>query len=142
MAKAQAQMYDMFGYMWNNRETIRDTREIGDKLPGEVIQVWRGSAKHIATHFGLSMSMTYKILRFLATCGCVEMVRHGGAGTNSIYKLIRQPTIDEYENLKERSHMTGRTEPVTQIQKVQDSVNRIHSIVVSLEDRVKRLETR
>jgi len=140
ISKAQQQMVDVYAFMWRRKEVTKDMRQIGDNLPGQTITVWRGSAKTLSENLEISLPSIYKLVRLLSICGCIEMVRHGGVNTLSTYSLKRPPNDNEYELLKERNDMTGRTERVTPAQRAEDGINRLHTLYNALEVRVRRLE--
>lgn len=119
----------VYGYMYNNRT------DDGRKT------FWRGYGKEIAEAEKLQLSLVYQAIGKLVTLGSIKKLRHGAKDSPSIYQILKAPDGKQYEDLKDRSLMTGRLEMPSQWSRVQDSINRLNRRMNDFERRLERLET-
>lgn len=106
----------------------------------ETVSIWRGFVREIAEALELPKHSVDEAIRNLCYVESIRRIYKGSHGHPSIFYLIESPDENKFLQLQELSHRTGRYQTLTTEQRLQDSINRLVKRLVTLEEKVERLE--
>jgi hypothetical protein len=98
---------------------------------------WEGSLSEVSDGFGWTKARFDKAWRFLKVSECIEFVRSGNRFTQTLVRLVRPPTDDDFQIfLLTDSSVSGKIE-----QRLNDLARLIGGVnLIELEARVAQLE--
>ncbi len=84
--------------------------------------------KLILNNLSLSMPYYTKVTKELKRMGCIHQLRRGGSTTPSRWLLLREPTMQLYEDSKEAREMIGTDRVSVLEQRVRDQQEQINAL--------------
>lgn len=106
---------------------------VADEVNGgkKQIVVWEGMfTAFITTQLNLSTPYFTSIRRELIRMGCIRQLRRGGGSSQSLWELLRTPTLELFNHERPK-----RTQAIAQ-----DRFTGLQSQITALEGRIARLE--
>lgn len=132
----------IYQYMMDHGTSERALEYFSFDVPQDVefISIWRGFTKEIAEALSIKKHLVDQSMANLTYVESIRRVYKGSHGHPSIYHLIESPEQNKFMQMQERNHRTGRYKTLTKEERMQDTINRLNNRVITLEEKVERLE--
>jgi len=91
----------IYGHCLTTYQAMLSTAQIVEGDAGEEMVVWEGMLTHLISDLHLSTPYYTKIRRDLLRMGCVAQLKRGGGTAPSQWRLIKEPTIDLFNEAQE-----------------------------------------
>lgn len=81
--------------------------------------IWVGNTTDLFTESGLHLAQYTNVTRRLQAMNCLNLVRRGGGPSPSVWCLLREPTVELFDNAQSRTKTTRRITPGSKEQLLQ-----------------------
>lgn len=110
--------------------------------------LFTGKTTEILTALGLGNSYYTPIFRFLKSSGSIDLVRRGGGGSSSVYRMVRRPAEEEFFKYNRepiaKTNKENSTEIIgtvlTKVEKLFEGYYALTGILNKLQTRVSDLQ--
>lgn len=101
---------------------------------------WEGKAADIAQNTGLTLRTVYNSIDTLKSLDCLILIRHGNGRISNRYRLLKDPTDEMYDAIRDRSLTNGLERTVSRYDRLQDSITKLSNRLAVLTNKVAVLE--
>lgn len=106
----------------------------------EYVRLWTGSTAKLADQLNIKHYLVTQALVRMLAMQCIRLLHRGNQASPTVYHLVQEPTKRMYISFQSKDMLTGHYRPMTGMQRLTDSVNRLYNHVSALEQRIERLE--
>lgn len=139
-------LIQIYQYMMETRASEKSLEYV--KFGRQEDNLWQGNVRDIAIAIGEpNIQSVYNALTTLDTMECINRISRGSARTNPVYVLVREPSGEDYYNLRNRSAVLGQIRIPNaasrnrySIVAVNRDIHQVQEYATILERRIERLE--